>query len=80
MDVEEENVGAFFTKYVQVEEVASVTCKASIVTGDILLQVTMSRKYYLEIPDTLTCGSRTILVIVKSRQPHYRSYGATGHL
>lgn len=53
--------------YGQVEEVLSVMSKAGITTGDIILQVTMSCKYFMEIPDTLTYCNRMILVIVEGR-------------
>lgn len=54
MDIEEEDlVGAFFTEYGQVEEITVVRSKTGIATGDIILQVTMSHKYFLEVSNIL---------------------------
>lgn len=54
MDVEVYILGAFFTKYGQVEETSSAKSKVSIATRYIILQVPMSPMCFWEIPDTLT--------------------------
>lgn len=39
--------------------------KMGIATRDIILQVTMFRKYFLEIPDILMCWGQEILIILE---------------
>lgn len=51
-----------------------------IVTGDIILQVTMSCKYFLKVPDILTCQGWKILIIVEGCQPHCCSCSAVEHV
>lgn len=46
MDVEEDLAGTFFTDYGQVEEAVSLKRKTAIATGDLSLQVTISRKCF----------------------------------
>lgn len=55
MDIEEDLVGAFFMEYGQMQEVMSVRSKTGLVTGVIILWVTMSHKIFLEEPDTFMC-------------------------
>lgn len=59
--------GWLFSKYGHISPVIS---KAVIATGDIVLQVTMTWKNFLDILDTLICRSRSIVVIVEDRRPH----------
>lgn len=44
MVISEDRVEAFFAKYDQVEEICAVTSKSGIATGDIALQVTLTRQ------------------------------------
>lgn len=43
VDIYEDYLGAFFFKYGQVEEVSAIMSKVGIATGDIMLQVTLTR-------------------------------------
>lgn len=45
--------GAFFAKYGPVEEVTSVISKNGIATGDMVLQITLTRQAFGEIPNVL---------------------------
>lgn len=79
MVLTEERLGVF-SKYGEVEDVSASARKMGIVTGDYLLQITMSRKYFMDIPDILSCRGRNILVIVEGRRPHCWFFGVVGHL
>lgn len=58
----------------------AVSSKAGIGTGDYILQITLIRDKFMEIPNVLICRGRNILVIVDGRRPHYWSYGVAEHL
>lgn len=52
---------ALFAKYGQVEEVCDVISKSGIVTGDIVLQMTMTLQSFEEIPNDLMCRDKRML-------------------
>lgn len=54
-----------FVFFSQFGEVSPIKCKAGIVTGDVEIVITLNRKQFLEIPNTLACGGRMIYVIVE---------------
>lgn len=56
-------------KYRQVEDVSVVISKSGIVTRDFVLQVTMSRQSFGEIPNVLMCRKKRILVVVEGHRP-----------
>lgn len=49
-------------------------------TGHCVLQVTISCKNFLDIPDILICQDKRILVVVEERRPHCWSCSTAGHL
>lgn len=63
MDITEERIGVFFSQF---REVAAVSGKTGIATGDYVLQITLIRKNFVYDPDILTCRSRNIFVVVES--------------
>lgn len=79
-DITENRLNTYFSKFELVENVSLITSKAGIVTGDFVLQVTMDRKTFLDIPDTLACRQCKTLVIVKSRRPHCWACGTAEKL
>lgn len=52
MDISEDHPWSLFSQCEPIEDVIS---KAGIATGDFVLQVTVTRKNFLDIPDTLIC-------------------------
>lgn len=48
-----------------------------IATGEVLRNVTLTRKCFMDVPDILMCRVRNILIIVEGRRPHCWT---TGHL
>lgn len=80
MDFREEQPGVFLFRYGQVEDVLAVSNKAGIATGDYVLQITMTRKNFMDIPDILSCRGRNILFISEGRRLHCFFCGVTGHL
>lgn len=75
--ITEEHLSDFFTSY---GRAGNVTHLLSKVTWDFVLQVTMTRKNFPDIPGILTCIDRTIFVIAEGRGDYCWSCGATGHL
>lgn len=71
MDIEQDLVGDFFAKCGYVEDVMAVKSKMNFATRDIMLQVTMSHKYFLEVfvismledPDHCGGSSNPLLVL-----------------
>lgn len=49
VDITEVQMRAFFTQYGKVEEVSGVISKAGIATGDIVIQVTLTRRSFNDI-------------------------------
>lgn len=70
VDISEDKAGAFFSHYRQVEEVSAVVSKASIATGDFVLQVTLTCQNFGVIPNVLMCRERRMLVMVEGRKPY----------
>lgn len=70
MDINEDHVGAFFAMYGQVEEVAQMTSKAGIPSGDFIVQVILDRTKFHEISDILFCRGGKIFVVVEGRRLH----------
>lgn len=64
LDICEDHLGALFSKYGQVEEVLSIMSKAGIATGDIMLQVTLTRQAFGEIPNILMSSEKQMLLLV----------------
>lgn len=62
VDITDDLMGPFFTQYGQVEDVSAIISKTGIATGDIVLQVTMNRKSFSEIPNILMCQEKVMLV------------------
>lgn len=50
VDITEDRMEAFFAQYGKVEEVTGVIIKAGIATGDIVLQVTLTRMNFANTP------------------------------
>lgn len=58
----------------------AVRSKMSIATMDIILQVKMFHKFFLEVPNILMYQDQKILIIVEGHQPHCWSCCAAGHM
>lgn len=69
-----------FMKYGKMEGVSFVLNKSGFATGEFKLQVTMTWKEFLNIPDVSTYRGRSIYIIAEGRLPYCCSYGATRHL
>lgn len=80
VDVSTDRMGAYFSKFGSVEEVKAITGKSGIATGDIELQVTITRSSFMEIPNVLLCRERRMLVVVEGRRPSCWSCGISGHM
>lgn len=68
-------MGTFFSKYGKVEEVNTLIRKSGTTTGDMVLQVILSRKSFGEM-----CREKRIMVVVEGRRPYFWSCGAPGHI
>lgn len=64
VDICEDIIGAFFSQYGSVYKVSSIKSKAGIATGDMVLYVTLTRQDFGEVPYTLMCPERRMLVVV----------------
>lgn len=73
-----DRMGAFFSKYGQVNEVKVLISKSGIATGDMELQVTVNRKSFGEIPNILVCQEKRMLV--EGWRPCCWLCGASGHM
>lgn len=69
IDLTEERLGGRLLQIWWCRGCISCSWKTDIVTGDYVLQITVSRKNFIDISDTLFCGGRSILVIVESHLP-----------
>lgn len=58
VDISEDRMGSFFTKYSEVSEVKALMSKANIATGDMELYITVNRKNFQEIPNILVCRDK----------------------
>lgn len=69
VDITTNRMGAFFTKYGEVNEVKALSSKSGIETGDMEVQITLDQHNFREIPNTLVCRKRKMLVVVEGRKP-----------
>lgn len=65
VDITVDRIGAFFAQYGKVEEVSGVISKANIATGNIVLQVTLIRRSFADIPNILVSREKRMLVVVE---------------
>lgn len=54
--------------------------KVTGATGDIILQVTLTRQTFGEIPNVLLCCDRRMLVVVEGRRPYCWNCGVSWHM
>lgn len=80
VDIYKDRMGAFFAIFGQVDEVNAIRSKTGISTGDIVLQVVLTRQSFLDITTVLTCRNKRMLVVVEGRRPCCWSCGAVGHM
>lgn len=59
---------------------SAIISKVGIVTGNTVLQVTLTRKNFTDIPNILMCRERRMLVVVKGRRPYCWSCGVLQHM
>lgn len=59
----------FFAKFGEVSNVSPIKRKAKIATTDVEIMVTVTRKNFMEIPNTLICERDPIYVVLEGRQP-----------
>lgn len=76
VDIKEDRMAAIFDKYGEVEEMLSVFSKAGFSTGDIVLEVSLTRKTFADILNVLIIW---MLVVVEGRLPYCWSCGPAGH-
>lgn len=69
VDITTNRMGSFFTKYGEVNEVKALSSKSGIETGDMEVQITLDQHNFREIPNTLVCRKRKMLVVVEGRKP-----------
>lgn len=69
MDIKGDRLGEFFDGYSEVEDVPTVISKSGIGTVDFVLQVTLIRKSFGEIPNVLTCREKMMPLVVECRRP-----------
>lgn len=63
-DITEDLLGSFFAKYGQVGDVSPIINKVGIATTNFVLQVTMSPKNFMDIPDILICRDKRKLLVM----------------
>lgn len=80
IDISEDRQGAFFAQYGKVERVGGVISKAGISTGDALIEITLTRKNFNDIPNVIMCRDRRILVVVEGYKPYCWACGISGHM
>lgn len=66
-DICDDRMRALFSKYDEVEEVNAIINKSGIATGDMVLQVTLTRKSFGEIPKILMCREKRMLDVMELR-------------
>lgn len=69
MYISADHLEAFFSRHEPVGYITPVISKAGISPGDFVLQVTVTGKNILNVPDTLMCQGQRILVIVEGQTP-----------
>lgn len=69
VDISGDRLGAFFVQYGGVEQVSASVSKVGLATGDIVLHVTLTRRSFGEIHNTLMCWERIMPIVVEGR-PH----------
>lgn len=62
--ISEDHLGTFMAKYSRVEVVSLGKSGPGMATSDFEVMVTMTRKIFEEVPNVLTCGGRSIYVMV----------------
>lgn len=80
MDISEDKMGAFFTKYGEVHEVKALTSKFGIATGDMEVQITADQQNFRDIQNVLVSREKRMLVVVEGRRPCCWFCGASGHM
>lgn len=80
IDITEDRLGEFFAQYSKVDEVAGVTSKAEIATGDIVLDISLTRKSIADIPNILMYRERRMSVVVEGQNPYCWSCRSLGHM
>lgn len=80
VDISEDRMGAFFSKYGQVEEVSTVVSKSDIATGDFVIQVTLTHQSFGEIANVLMCREKSMRVVMDERRPYCWSCGSSGYM
>lgn len=80
VDITEYRMGTFFAQYEQIEEVSAVISKASIASGDFVLQITLTRRSIADIPNILMYREKRMLLVVEGRRPYCWSYRTSGHI
>lgn len=73
-------IGCFFPPIRPTEEVAAKVSKAGICTGDFVLQVTLTKKSFTEIPNILRCRDKIMSIVVEGRRPYCWACGDSGHM
>lgn len=63
--VSEVHLGFFFFQFGAISEISPIRSKAGIATGDGEILLTLNRKQFMEIPNTLMCEERLIYVVVE---------------
>lgn len=63
-----QNGWAFLGNYGKVEDVSAVINKFGVTTGDVVLQVTMTRQSFDEIP-SVRCRKKRMILVAKYRRP-----------
>lgn len=64
IDISEDRLGAFFALYGKVEKVTGIA------TGDVTIEITLTRKNFIDIPNILMCRERRMIVVVEGRRPY----------
>lgn len=77
VDIPEDRMGTFFAKY---GEVNALISKAAIAKDDLEVQVTVSRESFGEIPNTLVCRDKRMLVVIVGRRQYCWPSSASGHM
>lgn len=65
MDITEDQIGIFFTQYRQVEDISAVISKAGIATKDFVLQMTVTCRSFVEIPNILMYWEKRMFVVME---------------
>lgn len=59
-----DHLEAYFSQFESVEDVTSILSKSGIAAGDFEIHMTMTRKGFIDIPDTLLCRGKQIYIIM----------------